>query len=378
MQNAHRTTWRQLTVALLALVAAFAASGCGGDDGSSAQGGQAAEEGSAGAIPAANELEGRTLVIGTWGGLTTEATKKYLSGPFSKETGVEVKFDVSPTGMNAPIRQQVSTGDVRWDIAEGTDSPKALEQAGLLEKYPQALIDRFMQTSKPEMVHDYIIDYQKTLGLIVCNPEVMERCPKTPADFWDVEKFPGPRSIVNWPEYAMTYALEAAGKQPDEIYPMDIDLAIEKLEEIKPHVRTWPDSGSQQAQLLVSGEVGAMAGVYLGSGAVTATEQMPSLEVSFEGAPLGSGGGWVVPKGAPNKDVAFAYLAWIADHPEAQAKWADMTRYPMPAKDLEELVKPKTREWLPGAHENVVTADSLWVAENLKQMQQAWQSFLGG
>lgn len=369
---------KRLVAALLMLVAALAIVACGGDDEGGSADGTDDTAAASGSIPSNEELDGRTLVIGTWGGLSTDATTKHLVEPFEKETGVTVKFDVQPSGVNAPLRQQVETGNVRWDLAEGTDSPKALERDDMLERFPDELIDEFMKTSKPEYISPYIIDEQKAFGLIVCNPEAVEKCPKNAKEFWDVENFPGTRGMVPWPEYAFTYALQAAGKSTDEVYPMDLDLAVEKLNELKPHIRAWPDSGTQQSQLLISGEVGMMAGVYLGSGAVVAVEQNPDLEVSFEGAPLGSGGGFVVPKDAPNKDVAFAFLRWVAQHPEAQAAWSDMTRYPMPAKNLKELVKPETARWLPDSHENIQTADVDWVIENLTEMQRRFQEVVGG
>ena len=42
----------------------------------------------------------------------------------------------------------------------------------------------------------------------------------------------------------------AAGVAPDKLYPLDVDRAFKKLEEIKPHITVWWTSGAQSAQLL--------------------------------------------------------------------------------------------------------------------------------
>ena len=47
----------------------------------------------------------------------------------------------------------------------------------------------------------------------------------------------------------------ADGVAPDKLYPLDVDRAFKKLEEIKPYITVWWTSGAQSAQLLNDGEV---------------------------------------------------------------------------------------------------------------------------
>ena len=79
--------------------------------------------------------------------------------------------------------------------------------------------------------------------------------PKSWADFWDVKKFPGRRALRNHPLATLEAALMADGVPPDKLYPLDVDRAFKKLEEIKPHITVWWTSGAQSAQLLNDGEV---------------------------------------------------------------------------------------------------------------------------
>ena len=82
-----------------------------------------------------------------------------------------------------------------------------------------------------------------------------EAAPNSWADFWDVKKFPGRRALRNHPIATLEAALMADGVAPDKLYPLDVDRAFKKLEEIKPNITVWWTSGAQSAQLLNDGEV---------------------------------------------------------------------------------------------------------------------------
>ena len=75
------------------------------------------------------------------------------------------------------------------------------------------------------------------------------------AAFWDTKNFPGQRSMRRHPIYNLEAALIADGVPMDKLYPIDVDRAFKKLEELKPHVLVWWNSGAQSAQILQDGEV---------------------------------------------------------------------------------------------------------------------------
>ncbi len=54
-------------------------------------------------------------------------------------------------------------------------------------------------------------------------------------------------------------ALIADGVPVDKLYPLDVDRAFKKLEQLKPHVLVWWSSGAQSAQVLKDGEVDMVA-----------------------------------------------------------------------------------------------------------------------
>ena len=67
-------------------------------------------------------------------------------------------------------------------------------------------------------------------------------------------------------------ALLADGVPMDKLYPLDVDRAFRKLEQIKPDIATWWTSGGQSAQLISDGEVDM---IQAWNGRITAVQGSP-------------------------------------------------------------------------------------------------------
>ena len=68
--------------------------------------------------------------------------------------------------------------------------------------------------------------------------------PRTWADFYDVEKFPGTRAMRNKVDAQLETALLADGVPMDQIYEVlnseaGIERALDKIRTIKPHIAVW-------------------------------------------------------------------------------------------------------------------------------------------
>ena len=105
-------------------------------------------------------------------------------------------------------------------------------------------------------------------------------------------------------------ALIADGVPMDKLYPLDVDRAFKKLEQLKPHVLVWWNSGAQSAQVLKDGEVDMVAAW---NGRIQALETEPEgkggkIKTTFNQQILVSDC-WMIPKGAPNKDLAMKAIA---------------------------------------------------------------------
>jgi putative spermidine/putrescine transport system substrate-binding protein len=201
------------------------------------------------------------------------------------------------------------------------------------------------------------------------------------ADFWDVKKFPGPRSIRRHPIYALEMALIADGVPMDKLYPLDVDRAFKKLEEIKPNVLIWWNSGAQSAQILKDGEVDMVSAW---NGRIQALQSEPEgkagkVAVTFDQQILVSDC-WLVPKGAPNKDLAMKAIQ-IMLRPEVNARISLYINYaPSNSKSYGTDVIPKEKlAGLPNSPENVkkgFTQSVDWWVANADEMVKRFDAFL--
>ena len=103
--------------------------------------------------------------------------------------------------------------------------------------------------------------------MLVYDGNKMADGPKSWADFWDVEKFPGKRGMLGQALYTLENALMADGvPRPMSTTvlrtPEGVDRAFAKLDQIKPHV-VWWTSSSTAMQNLDAGEV-VMTDMYNG------------------------------------------------------------------------------------------------------------------
>jgi putative spermidine/putrescine transport system substrate-binding protein len=345
---------------------AIGVAACGGSDDTS--GGGAASSGS-------SSKPSGTVNVSTWGGVWTDGEKKEFGDPFAKDSGVKVNYQVSGNSPMAPALLQAQSGNVKLDVIDA-ENAEVLRSKNLLADFPPDLMNTIKQTSRPDAYKPYVLNLGSTATMIACNPDVMKKCPTNPQEFFDTKNFPGPRAITNTSYSAMQFALEADGVPADQVYPMDIDRAIKKLDQIKPSVKVWPSSGAEQQQVLIDKEVGA-AIMWNGRAFVVKRDNIPNLKMYWDGSTVSQSDGLVVLKDAPNKAGAFAYIKWIAEHAQNQADWTKSITYPTPTKDLLNLVPKDIAAALPAAHD-VNQQDDKWISDNTTQLQKAWQGFLAG
>ncbi|MBD8473740.1 ABC transporter substrate-binding protein [Pseudomonas sp. CFBP 8770] len=215
------------------------------------------------------KLTGLALLVGAFGqawaeditfvsqgGAYQEAQSKAILEPAAKKLGLTLKQDSSPKAYPI-IKTQVESGKVSWDVVDlPTGDCLRGEAEGLFEKLDPALVPNAAQLPAA-LKDDYTVGYISYSTVLAYRTDAFkgENVPKTWADLWDTKKFPGQRSLRNLPRPTLEIALMADGVAPDKLYPLDVERAFKKLEEIKPHIATWWTSGGQSAQLISDGEV---------------------------------------------------------------------------------------------------------------------------
>jgi putative spermidine/putrescine transport system substrate-binding protein len=316
-----------------------------------------------------------TIVVNGSGGSLAEVLKKLFEDPFTAATGIKVRA-TAPVSL-PKLKAMVESGNVEWDLTELNGDDVALAtKSGWLEEIDYSLVDP--DNALPEMAKlptaMVRASYSTVLGFRT-DRFPADRQPKTWADFWDVATFPGPRSLENSPKCNLEFALLADGVSKDELYPLDVDRAFAKLDELKDHIPVWWDNGAQHVQLLVDGEVN-MTSCWNGRITPLKGEGRP-VDISWNGgALLLSYLG--IPKGAKHPREAMEFMKFRTD-PVASAAFVKVMPYPGFAPGMMDLLEPAFVATLPTAPENAEVQfrfDAAWWAENLEEVQNRWNEWL--
>ena len=319
------------------------------------------------------------MVWAGWGGDYQENLSKAFVPTFTKETGIKV-IEVASTNHVAAIKAQVENKNPEWDLAQtGFAGGHRLEKLGYLEEISY---DEATRREYPNL-EPYIASLEYNSWVLAWNTESFpgDKHPKTWADFWDVKRYPGPRTMCAWnPEPNIEIALMADGVAKENIYPLNdekVQRAFKKLEELRPHVRVWWNAGSQSQQLFSDGEV-VLGMVYDGRIRGVKNSGAP-VEWTFNEGVLARGG-WVIPKGARNKEAASKLLN-IAMRPETQAEYVRLSKYGATNPKAYDLLKPSERESIGGYGPNLalqLLQDVTYWVDNASRYREDWGKLISG
>ncbi len=315
----------------------------------------------------------REVFVNSWGGPWTAAEKAAYYDPFEAETGIRVT-PVNGVSYNK-LKAQVSSGSYEFDITE-CDLDKAIRavKENLLEVPPPALISDttlFHGALNSNAVHNVVLGMCPTW-----RPDRLKGDkPASWADFWDVKRFPGVRAGYRHAPRMLAIALVADGVPLDKLYPLDIDRAFRKLDEIKPHIRVWWAENSQAQQLLRDGEVD-MIPMFAARAADLSNQGVP-IELSWNGA-LCVTNMYAVARGAPNIENAWKFIHFVSQ-PERQAEFCNRLYYSPANPAAFDFIKPEATKWMPTYPENaknVFYTDSAWESENFDAINERFNQWL--
>jgi len=304
----------------------------------------------ASAMPIVARAQSKQIVVSDPGGPYTTAYREAFYDPFEKATGIKV---VSVARDSQPVAQfaaMVQTKNYVWDVTTLTLSADIpyLESKGLLEPIglkptefpdvmPEAITPNWLGVDVYSTVLAYRADKFKDNG------------PKSWADFWDVKKFPGRRSLRRSPLDTLEQALLADGVPLDKLYPLDVDRAFKSLDKIKPHISIWWTSGAQAMQAIQSGDVDLIS-TWNGRAQAAKDAGAPVTIVWNQG--LYSIEGWGIPKGTPRADAAKQFVRFCADA-KRQALLTRTLAYGPTNKRAFDTISKERAPLLPTAPDNI-------------------------
>ncbi|WP_352848887.1 ABC transporter substrate-binding protein [Mesorhizobium sp. M0622] len=328
------------------------------------------------------------LTVALNGGEYAKACIEAYVKPFEVETGIKVT-PITDEVSGAQLELMVSTNSVSVDVIPVTPATASQAPAtGYLEKIDYSIY------RKDEL--DAMLDFANTpysVGSIVyalCMVYNTEKFPTgkprpaTWAEFWDVSKYPGVRTLVSgvdgggpWEE-----ALLADGVPADALYPMDIDRVFASLDKIKPHIRKWWTTGSELGQMLHDKAVD-LAQSFDGR-AVLMIDQGVPIEMNRKQSKL-TWESWGIPKGAKNLQNAQKFIEFIT-RADRQAAFAQRMPYGPTNRNAFKLIPEDLgRKFAshPDYLASTIVQNAEWYAEagpdgmtNQERLAQRWNEWI--
>lgn len=260
--------------------------------------------------------EDRFLYVNSWGGLWEKSARKHIFDPFTRDTGIEIRT-VSPVSF-AKLASQVRTGSYEFDVTTlGAGEILRANKADLIDSIQHSRLEADRLWKGAVFMNGVTFDCFSTV-IAYRTDKFPHGGPKSWQEFWDVERFPGSRSLQRYAARVLPIALLADGVPVEKLYPVDLDRAFRSLDRIKPHIRVWWTAGNQSQEILRDGEVD-LIGIWQGR----------VFEIIDAGAPVAmtwnqaeiDKGYWVVARGTPRAASAWRFIESCC-RPERQAAFA--------------------------------------------------------
>jgi putative spermidine/putrescine transport system substrate-binding protein len=320
----------------------------------------------------------RDLTVVSWGGAYQDAQREVYFKPFVEQTKIKMLEENWDGGVGV-LRAKIQGGANNWDVVQVESEELVLGcEEGLFEKIDWAKLgkDKFMA----DAVHDCGVGAIVYNFILAYDRDKIKDGPKSWAEFWDVQKFPGKRALRKGPKTNLEIALMADGVPADQVYAAlktdaGVERAFRKLDQLKPNLIWW-EKGSQPPQLLASGEV-VMTSAYNGRIAAANTNDKKNFGIVWTNS-LYTIDSWVIMKGSPNKAQAEQYIAFVSQ-PENQKNLPPKIPYGVTTKASTALIDKAVLPNLPTAPENIEKAlyinEPFWV-ENIDKLNQRFNAWV--
>ena len=332
----------------------------------------------AAALPARAQGKGE-VVIATTGGLMTNALQDNFYKRFEQTTGIRVRaVPIELPDQWARMQAGRSNGNVPFDVVTATP-PDMIQHADELVTLDCAAMPGIVADALPDSCFPKGII--RTVGGMVMTwkkDAFPNGAPATWADFFDVAKFPGPRSLPDTGDrewWIPLIALVADGVPRDKLFPMDLDRAYKKLDALKPNVSAWWKSGDNSMQILRGGDA-VISMLYSSRGVLLA--KTGEYDFTWKDAPRDTGN-WSVAKGGPNTANGLAFLDFFVADPQAHLAFGSAVSYDSNNRQVAAMIPEADRRFhasVPANYGDLLIADYAWIADHRTAMRERWIDWL--
>ncbi len=245
---------------------------------------------------------GRSLVVTSPAlGDTLDAINEAFLDAFAAATGAAVRHQELGRDGVSSLTSQVDAGEVVWDVALiPTEEVLGLARGGYLTAIDYNVVDK--TALYPELTMQHGVG-ARLYSTAMVYPAQAEEPPSGWDDFWNLDLFMGTRALRRSPVGTLEFALLADGVAMDDLYPLDTARAFASLDRIRDATQFYED-GKTPVEFVRTGQ----AGLASAWSVRTALPDVQSLvETQWNGGMLGADS-WVIPRGAPNNDVAMSFV----------------------------------------------------------------------
>jgi spermidine/putrescine-binding protein len=331
----------------------------------------------AGASPAF--AQSKEVIIATTGGLMEKSLQENFYKRFEADTGIRVRsVPIELPDQWARAAAGARSGKVPFDIVTATP-PDLIQHKDILLALDCQSPDITANALPSSCFPNGII---RTAGgmVLVWSSKAFPagKEPQGWTDFFDTAKFPGPRALPDTGDrewWVPTMALIADGVPREKLFPLDLDRAYRKLDQIKPQVAAWWKSGDNSMQIMRGGDA-VMTMVY--SSRAVPLAKSGDFNFTWNGA-IRDVGNWAILKGGPNTQNAVTFLNFFVKNPQEHLDFSGKVSFDSNNKDLPNLVPPAEQKYRPSYPDNwskLVIADYDWIAANRDKMRERWTSWI--
>lgn len=317
----------------------------------------------------------RPLVVVTSGGTFERALERHFYQPFTIRTAIRI----APVGASlgsqwarlAAMRQARS---IEWDVVTAFPEDLISRYQELLEPIDCARIPIAKETQLPNTCTPHGVLRSIGAGVLTWNTTQFKgKEPTNWFDFWDLKTFPGPRTLPSTPSahpWLLIVALLADGVPQKQLFPLDVERALRKLEEIKPHVSVWWSTGEQSQAALRDGD--AVMGLLWVSRVVPSIAQGVPLRLSYEQS-IQNITYWGIVRDTPNRDAAYRFLNFFLHNPKEHAAFTEDVGVATPSAAVREYLSEAEWGSMPTNPENwskTIELDAKWIADNQEMISR--------
>lgn len=340
--------------------------------------------------------DGNSLKISTFPGAYKISQEKAFFDPFFKKTGtvIDVKEQENPLDLLKEWKSANISGADVVDLS-AYQAEKACDE-GYLSPLNESHIAR--GPNDEPIAKDFIADSLMDCAvpsvawsalMVVRNGKFTKNKPRTWADFFNVKKFPGKRSLKKSARYSLEMALMASGVQPADIYFTLSTIegqkrAFDKLNNLKDQIVWWDESADAIKNLATDEVVMGMAyngrlfNAIIGDGLdVTLVWQEQIYDLDY----------WGVPANSANREKALEFVKFATEPRQLaeQSKW--MPYGPMRTSSLEFVnthaiagvhMAPYLTTTKAHFHKALKFNEGFWLTEKGQDVEAKFQQWLTG